>query len=124
MPQRLNSIRVEGYHELELDLSLETFGDGGWYWFELVAGASELTLLGAEWATRESPRIPAGEVATVQITTMNKPDFCISNARILAGSSKALESVKEVLIVDQGTNRSRQPKDSTMSRNCWATSCG
>lgn len=105
MPQRLNSIRVEGYRELELDLSLETFGDGGWYWFELVAGASELTLLGAEWATRESPRIPPGEVATVQITTMNKPDFCISNARILAGSSKALESVKEVLIVDQGTNK-------------------
>jgi galactofuranosylgalactofuranosylrhamnosyl-N-acetylglucosaminyl-diphospho-decaprenol beta-1,5/1,6-galactofuranosyltransferase len=105
VPQRLESIGVQGMDEVRLDLPLETFGDGGWYWFELVAGKSELKLLGAAWATSDSPTIPAGEVATVQITTMNKPAFCIANARILGSNPHALKSVKEVLIIDQGTDK-------------------
>ncbi|MGX9900406.1 glycosyltransferase [Arthrobacter sp. SA17] len=105
VPQRLESIHVDGSDDLSLDLSLETFGDGGWYWFEMVAGKSELKLLEASWSTRDAPAISAGEVATIQITTMNKTDFCIENARILGSSSHALKSVKEVLIVDQGSQK-------------------
>ena len=84
---------------------LKPFGDGGWYWFELVAGKSELTLLGGVLEHQGPAAIAAGEVATIQITTMNKPDFCIDNARILGENPHALNSVKEVLIVDQGANK-------------------
>jgi galactofuranosylgalactofuranosylrhamnosyl-N-acetylglucosaminyl-diphospho-decaprenol beta-1,5/1,6-galactofuranosyltransferase len=105
VPQRLESVHVNGASELALDLSLDTFGDGGWYWFDMVAGKTELTLLDASWTTTDTPAIPAGETATVQITTMNKPAFCIDNSRILGRNPHALKSVKEVLIVDQGSNK-------------------
>lgn len=105
VPQRLESVHVDGVNELSLDLSLETFGDGGWYWFEMVAGKSELALLDASWATKDTPTVAAGENATIQITTMNKPSFCIDNARILGSNPHALKSVKEVLIVDQGSDK-------------------
>ena len=42
---------------------------------------------------------------TLEITTMNKPDFCLNNARILAENPDVLENVKEILIVDQGTQK-------------------
>jgi galactofuranosylgalactofuranosylrhamnosyl-N-acetylglucosaminyl-diphospho-decaprenol beta-1,5/1,6-galactofuranosyltransferase len=105
VPQRLESISVDGVSELALDLSLETFGDGGWHWFEMVAGKFELTLLEASWTTEDAPAIAAGETATIQITTMNKPTFCVENARILGSNPHALKSVKEVLIVDQGSDK-------------------
>lgn len=105
VPQRLESIRINGRQDIELELPLDMFGDGGWYWFEMVAGQSKLQLLDASWHTRDAPMIAPGDVATIQITTMNKPDFCIANAKILAANPHALTSVKEILIVDQGTNR-------------------
>ncbi len=49
-------------------------------------------------------RPPSGQV-TLEITTMNKPDFCLNNARILAENPDVLENVKEILIVDQGTQK-------------------
>nr|WP_308813061.1 glycosyltransferase [Arthrobacter sp. PAMC25284] len=36
---------------------------------------------------------------------MNKPDFCLNNARILAANPDVLQNVKEILIVDQGTQK-------------------
>lgn len=105
VPQRLDSIHVEGFSDLSLDLSLDTFGDGGWYWFEMVAGNVDLTLLEASWATMDAPVVPSGEGATVQITTMNKPSFCVANALALGQDPHSLQSVKEVLIVDQGSDR-------------------
>lgn len=107
VPQRLQSIRVSGRQDIELELPLEMFGDGGWYWFEMVAGDSELTLISASWHTGHEPVIATGEATTIQITTMNKPDFCIANARILAANPHALRSVKEILVVDQGTKKVR-----------------
>ncbi|MEV7637509.1 glycosyltransferase [Pseudarthrobacter enclensis] len=105
VPQRLESIRVDGVENIQLDLSLEMFGDGGWYWFEMVAGQSELNLLGASWSTDTKPTVSTEKAATVQITTMNKPAFCIDNARVLAANPYALKSVGEILIVDQGTRK-------------------
>jgi galactofuranosylgalactofuranosylrhamnosyl-N-acetylglucosaminyl-diphospho-decaprenol beta-1,5/1,6-galactofuranosyltransferase len=42
---------------------------------------------------------------TLEITTMNKPDFCVANITSLGQSPEALEHVKEVLIVDQGSQK-------------------
>ncbi|WP_258066965.1 glycosyltransferase [Arthrobacter sp. GMC3] len=103
--QLVESIRVDGTTTSIFDLTLKPFGDGGWYWFDLVAGHEGLTLEDAQWALDEEPR-NHGQV-TLEITTMNKPDFCLNNARILAANPEALENVKEVLIVDQGTQKVR-----------------
>ncbi len=101
--QRVDSKRVDGSQTSVFDLSLQPFGDGGWYWFDLVAGTDAFVMTSAEW---QAQNVPArrGSV-TLEITTLNKPDFCLNNLRILAENRAALAVVKELLIVDQGTKK-------------------
>jgi galactofuranosylgalactofuranosylrhamnosyl-N-acetylglucosaminyl-diphospho-decaprenol beta-1,5/1,6-galactofuranosyltransferase len=101
--QRVDGKHVDGAATSVFDLTLKPFGDGGWYWFDLAASSGELLLETGEWQA-EGSRVPKGQV-TLQITTMNKPDFCLNNARILADNPDVLENVKEILIVDQGTQK-------------------
>ncbi|WP_157875419.1 glycosyltransferase [Arthrobacter sp. PAMC 25486] len=107
--QHVDSAAVNGTATTVFDLSLMPFGDGGWYWFDLAAGHDGLTLDEARWTVQDAPGQaprPHGQV-TLEITTMNKPDYCLNNARILAANPDALENVKEILIVDQGTKKVR-----------------
>ncbi|MEE2521388.1 glycosyltransferase [Pseudarthrobacter sp. J75] len=101
--QRVDGVHVDGTAASEFELTLQPFGDGGWYWFDLAASSEELVLEKAEWLVPGASR-PHGKV-TLQITTMNKPDFCLNNARLLAENLDVLENVKEILIVDQGTRK-------------------
>ena len=101
--QRVDGKHVDGTATSVFDLTLKPFGDGGWYWFDLAASSGELLLETGEWQA-EGGAGPRGQV-TLQITTMNKPDFCLNNARILAENPDVLENVKEILIVDQGTQK-------------------
>lgn len=101
--QRVATQRVSGTAESIFDLTLAPFGDGGWYWFDLVAGSEALLLKSAEWGT--PTRGPELGSVTMQITTLNKTDYCINNLRLLAQNEDALTHVKEILIVDQGTQK-------------------
>lgn len=101
--QLLESHRLEGTTEVVSEFSLEPFGDGGWLWFDLVAGESDLVLDEATWNTDaapvERPRV------MIQMTTMDKPDFCLDNLRRLGSESEVLELVDQILIVDQGRRK-------------------
>ncbi|MDV2977355.1 glycosyltransferase [Pseudarthrobacter oxydans] len=101
--QRVDTRRVEGIAENHFELSLAPFGDGGWYWFDLLAGTEPLIMLDAEWQGPAAEKKPGS--VTLQITTLNKTDFCLNNLRLLAESEEALEHVQEILIVDQGTQK-------------------
>jgi galactofuranosylgalactofuranosylrhamnosyl-N-acetylglucosaminyl-diphospho-decaprenol beta-1,5/1,6-galactofuranosyltransferase len=101
--QRVDGVHVDGDTTSVFELSLKPFGDGGWYWFDLAASADGLVLESAQWEALGTGG-PKGQV-TLEITTMNKPDFCLNNARILADNPDVLENVKEILIVDQGTQK-------------------
>lgn len=101
--QRVDGQHVDGETTSVFELSLKPFGDGGWYWFDLAASSTDLVLQSGQWETSETAP-EAGQV-TLEITTMNKPDFCLNNARILADNVDALANVKEILIVDQGTQK-------------------
>lgn len=108
--QHVETVSVGGGSTIStFDLSLVPFGDGGWYWFDLAANHDGLTLDSAQWTALEAPRAE-GQV-TLEITTMNKPDFCLNNARILAANPEVLANVKEVLIVDQGSKKVRDEAD-------------
>ena len=87
------------------------FGDGGWYWFDL-AGTTDLELVEANWLGDIEPRadVKAGQ-ATVQITTMNKVEYCINNIRALGESPEIFDAVHEFLIVDQGTQKVQDHED-------------
>lgn len=101
--QRVDGVHVDGGTTSVFELSLKPFGDGGWYWFDLAAGADGLVLESGQWETPGTGGTK-GQV-TLEITTMNKPDFCLNNARILSEYPDVLDNVKEILIVDQGTQK-------------------
>ena len=107
--QRVDSKRVEGSATTQFDLSLKPFGDGGWYWFELAAGSEALVLESAEWQGADNGKAP-GRI-TLEITTMNKQEFCLNNLRSLAANPEVLEHLQEVLIVDQGSQKLQDEPD-------------
>lgn len=101
--QHVETKRVSDSMVTTFDLTLAPFGDGGWYWFDLVAGTGSLVLDEAEW---QAPHAGGthGSI-TLEITTLNKPDFCLNNLSILADHPESLAPLKEILVVDQGTQK-------------------
>ncbi|GAB7192245.1 glycosyltransferase [Kineococcus sp. NUM-3379] len=109
--QRVTSRTAGPGAPLELELSLASFGDGGWYWFDLSAGRADTALVRAEWQVADA----AGAVSrhggadgkpptlSIAVTTYNRPDFCLALLRALAESPEVREVVDEILVMDQGT---------------------
>lgn len=99
--QRIESVRVSGEHHQEIfDLPLETFSDGGFYWFDLVAGTTTLVLDSAQWWVLEGDQ-PHG-TATFATTTLNKPDYVVKNLGAMSDDAGLLSVVDKILIIDQG----------------------
>ena len=94
-----------GPHEVEFDLSLAPFIDGGWYWFDVEAGHGELTLREATWGF-ETDRLQESRV-TIGITTFNRPDFCVDQLLNLGQDEHVLGMLDEVIVVDQGSQKVR-----------------
>jgi galactofuranosylgalactofuranosylrhamnosyl-N-acetylglucosaminyl-diphospho-decaprenol beta-1,5/1,6-galactofuranosyltransferase len=92
-----------------LSLPLKSFGDGGWYWFDLVAGQEELHLVEADWLVDHHGR--SATTATVGITTFNRPDYCTALLAQLGSSPELEDILDEVLVVDQGSERVRDHGD-------------
>ena len=84
-------------------LPLTTFIDGGWYWFDLLAGDKELTFEGAEYTTDAAPK-RTGK-ATIGITTFNRPDYCVEVIRTLAEEKGLETAVDAICVIDQGTQK-------------------
>jgi galactofuranosylgalactofuranosylrhamnosyl-N-acetylglucosaminyl-diphospho-decaprenol beta-1,5/1,6-galactofuranosyltransferase len=105
--QRVDSASTSGpeREEFRFDLPLTPFGDGGWYWFDVIAGAEGATLEEATWVADVPADRAASGTATIGITTMNRPDFC---AKLLAqiGSDEDVHSIlDQVIVVEQGTKK-------------------
>lgn len=103
---RVESVRVDANAPANLVLPLSNFGDGGWYWFDLVAGAEQVKLLNAEWAVPKPENFVAG-TATVAVTTFNRPDYCVKHLSTFADSPELLTVLDRLLITDQGTQKVR-----------------
>lgn len=101
--QRVDASLVTGESALTFDLTLAPFGDGGWYWFDLIAGASGMTLTQAEWSVPDGGR-PHGRVS-LGVTTFNRADYCLETIKAVAADSGVREILDELIIVDQGTQK-------------------
>jgi galactofuranosylgalactofuranosylrhamnosyl-N-acetylglucosaminyl-diphospho-decaprenol beta-1,5/1,6-galactofuranosyltransferase len=99
----VESIQVAEAGDLTIKLPLSTFADGGWYWFDIVAGPDGVTLESAEWAAR-TDRQQAGRVS-IGITTYNRPDFCVAGLAVLSSATDVLDVVDKVYVIDQGTQK-------------------
>ncbi|MGO2658740.1 glycosyltransferase [Mycetocola reblochoni] len=101
--QRVESRDVSGGDTVRFSLPVTNFTDGGWYWFDAVAGSEELIIRSGSWSTDATPRTTAN--ASIGITTMNKPDYCVRNLAALAKETALLTDIDTIYVVDQGTTK-------------------
>ncbi|CAA9380945.1 MAG: Bifunctional beta-1,5/1,6-galactofuranosyltransferase GlfT2 in cell wall galactan polymerization [uncultured Nocardioidaceae bacterium] len=104
--QRVNSVITEnGGGDFSFELPLKPFGDGGWYWFDVLTGHDDAVVDGASWSALVPEDRAAQGTVTVGITTMNRPDFC-SDLLVQVGSDPTVGALlDEVLVVEQGTQK-------------------
>jgi galactofuranosylgalactofuranosylrhamnosyl-N-acetylglucosaminyl-diphospho-decaprenol beta-1,5/1,6-galactofuranosyltransferase len=93
----------------EFELPLDMFGDGGWYWFDIVAGMEDATLEFAEWS---APVVPeeSGRIS-IAITTFNRPSDCVLLLKTLSADPQALSLIDSVFVIDQGTQKVEDDPD-------------
>jgi galactofuranosylgalactofuranosylrhamnosyl-N-acetylglucosaminyl-diphospho-decaprenol beta-1,5/1,6-galactofuranosyltransferase len=103
---RVKSVSAVGGSPIEVDLPITAFGDGGWYWFDLVALDGDVTLNRAEWAVPEPEGFAPGTLS-IAVTTFNRPDYCVRLMETLAESPDLLAVLDRLLITDQGTQKVR-----------------
>ncbi|MBV8541278.1 MAG: glycosyltransferase [Pseudonocardiales bacterium] len=97
---------VEGRRELDIELDLTPFEDGGWYWFDLSTEDSELVVHSGGW---HAPVAAPGRAAvTIGMPTFNRPTDCVATLRAI-GEDEVLRSiVTAVVIPDQGVDKVRE----------------
>lgn len=103
--QRVDSATVEGSSgEFTFALPLKPFVDGGWYWYDVVAGDGGAVVEGAEW-TAEVPaeRAEHGTV-DVCITTM-LPDMSAQLLGQLGAEAELQPYLDTVFVMDQGKEK-------------------
>jgi galactofuranosylgalactofuranosylrhamnosyl-N-acetylglucosaminyl-diphospho-decaprenol beta-1,5/1,6-galactofuranosyltransferase len=93
---------------IERTLPLTPFIDGGWYWFDIVAGPRGTTLIEADWLTAAGPgrASPPGRIS-IGITTFNRPDDVVEQLRVLGDASEIHGLLDTVYVIDQGTDRAK-----------------
>jgi len=107
-PVETISVASDVPETIERTLSLAPFIDGGWYWFDIVAGPQGTTLIEADWLG-EAGSAPHGTVS-IGITTFNTPEFMLEQLRTLGDTTEVHHLLDKVYVIDQGTNKvSNQP---------------
>ena len=106
--QRVDAATVEtgdARATFDFDLTLTPFVDGGWYWYDVVAGDEDAVVETAEW-TAEVPadREQHGTVDIV-ITTVNKPDFCAKLLTQIGDDETLRPYLDTVFVSEQGTQK-------------------
>ncbi|MFI5778555.1 glycosyltransferase [Nocardia sp. NPDC051570] len=95
---------AEGATDIEFEVDLAPFEDGGWIWFDITTD-SHVELRGGGWyAPIEAPG--EGSIA-VGMPTFNRPTDCVKTLAALGSDPLVLEKVKAVIIPDQGTRKVR-----------------
>ncbi len=112
--QRVGFVQTVGRdaEELAFELTLLPFADGGWYWFDVVAGRRAAVLEEAAWCLPAADgRAQSRGTVTIGITTYNRPEYCLNLLGQFAESPDVLELIDEILVVDQGNDRVEDQPD-------------
>jgi galactofuranosylgalactofuranosylrhamnosyl-N-acetylglucosaminyl-diphospho-decaprenol beta-1,5/1,6-galactofuranosyltransferase len=108
-PVETMRVETDQPETVERTLSLAPFIDGGWYWFDIVAGARGTTLIEAEWAALAGQARP-GRVS-LGITTINRPEFILDHLRTLGDAPEVLDLLDVIYVIDQGTSHVTEHPD-------------
>lgn len=93
---------------IERSLTLTPFIDGGWYWFDIVAGHEGTMLIEADWAAVAAAGAGRVSIAT---TTFNRAEFMLDQLRNLGEAPDALELIDTFYVMDQGTSKVKDHPD-------------
>jgi galactofuranosylgalactofuranosylrhamnosyl-N-acetylglucosaminyl-diphospho-decaprenol beta-1,5/1,6-galactofuranosyltransferase len=88
---------------VERTLPLGPFIDGGWYWFDIVAGPRGTTLIEADWLALAEPA-PPGRVS-LGITAFGAPDDLVRKLRVLGEFSDLHPQLDTIYVIDQCPRR-------------------
>jgi galactofuranosylgalactofuranosylrhamnosyl-N-acetylglucosaminyl-diphospho-decaprenol beta-1,5/1,6-galactofuranosyltransferase len=102
-PVETISVPSDEPETIERTLSLAPFIDGGWYWFDVVAGPRGTTLIEADWIGLTEPA-PPGRLS-IGITTFNQPGDMLETLRALGEATDLHELLDKVYVIDQGADR-------------------
>ncbi|MFT4081118.1 MAG: glycosyltransferase [Nocardioides sp.] len=96
---------VQGEQRFAFDLSLKPFVDGGWYWYDVIAGDTDVRVVAAEWSAEvPEDRVEHGTV-DIAITTMNRPDFCAKLLGQIGDDEQLRPYLDTVFVMEQGTDK-------------------
>jgi galactofuranosylgalactofuranosylrhamnosyl-N-acetylglucosaminyl-diphospho-decaprenol beta-1,5/1,6-galactofuranosyltransferase len=91
--------------QLDIELDLTPFEDGGWYWFDISTEDSEFILHSAGW---HAPVTAPGRAAvTIGMPTFNRPTDCVATLTAIGSDDLVRSAVTAVVIPDQGVNKVR-----------------
>ncbi len=99
------TVDVEGSATLTFDLTLKPFVDGGWYWYDVVAGENDVVVESAEWTAEVPDEKAEHGTVDIGITTMNRPDFCADLLSQLGDDADLRPYLDTVFVVEQGTDK-------------------
>ncbi len=83
------------------DLSLDSFKDGGWYWFDLDGP----TLVEGGWWAPADQRAARSCRASLGITTLNREEFLVPMLATIAANGDILDLIDHVFVIDHGSRR-------------------
>ena len=113
-----------GRHELDLELDLRPFEDGGWYWFDLTTDERRAHAARRRLVRRRA-RAPGRAAVTIGMPTFNRPADCVATLTAIGEDPLVLAAVTAVILPDQGTKKVRdEPGLRRRPRPCSATGCG
>ncbi len=81
---------VDGTQEVDVELDLTPFEDGGWYWFDLTTEDCTLTLRSGGWYAAEVA--PGRAAVTIGMPTFNRPTDCVATLAAI-GADPLVRSV-------------------------------
>ncbi|HEY3894169.1 MAG TPA: glycosyltransferase [Pseudonocardiaceae bacterium] len=94
-----------GRCQVDIELDLTPFEDGGWYWFDLSTEDSELIVHSGGWYAPVAA--PGRAAVTIGMPTFNRPTDCVATLRAIGEDELVRSLVTAVVIPDQGVNKVR-----------------
>jgi galactofuranosylgalactofuranosylrhamnosyl-N-acetylglucosaminyl-diphospho-decaprenol beta-1,5/1,6-galactofuranosyltransferase len=101
--RKVQIVEVSGTGSVTLGTRLDRFLDGGALWLEFhaVDGAAEIT--GVEWTVDRRELPDRSRASAIVICTHNRTADCVETLRALGSDPAALIGVRDVYVIDQGS---------------------
>ncbi|MDR0950653.1 MAG: glycosyltransferase [Candidatus Ancillula sp.] len=91
---------------VKYDLPLDSFGDGGFLWFEIATKTESVKINRGVWQVlveEKANQIDSKRTkASIAITTFNNPEECVKQMNRFISAPETLERIDKVMITDQG----------------------